>query len=457
MAGDALVRSDTGIAKFYAKNVSVMSNDPDALAPAQPIWRILRNTSWSLGGKAIGAVLSIVYLAMIARSLGPVNFGRFALIFSFAQVIYGLVAFPTWQIIIRYGTKFVLDKQRDKFAQLVWICLAMDLTGFLIGSVIAVGALYGFAGQFGIDADLRGRIIWFTLVLILSARNTVIGILRAHDRFRDAALADSLVPIIRFVGVILVVYIRPNVESFLLIWVLSEIATTAILWIITLRSVDLPLARQNVWHIPNYYRQYPDLTRFTGFTNIGASLRVLSQQFIVLIVGLYTGPAAAGFFRLGHQLGQVLARISDGLSIAFYAEHNRMSHLDADSAVASMITRTVKVMAISAAVLLTILLLLGKPMLVSIFGAPFAPAYPFVILLGGAAAVQLGSSALEPLLLAKGNAGWALLANLAGAIALLIALFALIPEYNALGASAAVLIGAIVTTVALTILYRRMR
>jgi O-antigen/teichoic acid export membrane protein len=183
----------------------------------------------------------------------------------------------------------------------------------------------------------------------------------------------------------------------------------------------------------------------------------LSQQFIVLIVGLYTGPAAAGFFRLGHQLGQVLARISDGLSIAFYAEHNRMSHLDADSAVASMIARTVKVMAISAAVLLTILLLLGKPMLVSIFGAPFAPAYPFVILLGGAAAVQLGSSALEPLLLAKGNAGWALLANLTGAIALLIALFALIPEYNALGASVAVLIGAMVTTVALTILYRRMR
>jgi O-antigen/teichoic acid export membrane protein len=426
-------------------------------AATNPIWRILRNTSWSLGGKAIGAVLSIVYLAMVARSLGPLEFGRFALIFSFAQVICGLVAFPTWQIIIRYGTKYVLDQLRDKFAQLVWLCLAMDFAGFCLGLVLTVGLLYGFGGKFGIDADLRGWIILFTLTFLLSARGTVIGILRAHDRFRDAALADSLVPIIRFVGVILVVYIRPNVESFLLIWVLSEIATTAILWIITLRSVDLPLAGQNVWHIPNYYRQYPDLTRFTGFTNIGASLRVLSQQFIVLIVGLYTGPAAAGFFRLGHQLGQVLARISDGMSVAFYAEHNRMSHLDADSAVASMIARTVKVMAISAAVLLTILLLLGKPMLVGIFGAPFAPAYPFVILLGGAAAVQLGSSALEPLLLAKGNAGWALLANLIGSIALLIALFSLIPEYDALGASAAVLIGAIVTTVGLAILYRRMR
>lgn len=434
-----------------------MSDEPDALATPQPIWRILRNTSWSLGGKAVGAVLSIVYLAMIARSLGPVDFGRFALIFSFAQAIYCLVAFPTWQIIIRYGTKYVLDQMHDKFAQLVWLCLAMDLAGFCIGLMLTVGALYGFAGQFGIDAELRDRILWFTLILILSARGTVIGILRAHDRFRDAAMADSLVPIIRFIGVILVVYVHPSVENFLLVWVLSEFATTAILWIIALRSLDLPLAAQNLRQIPSYYRQYPDLTRFTGFSNLGASLRVLSQQFIVLIVGLYAGPAAAGFFRLGHQLGQVLARISDGLSIAFYAEHSRMSHLDGENAVASMIARTVKVMAISAAVLLAILLVLGKPLLVSIFGAPFAPAYPFVLLLGGAAAVQLGSSALEPILLAKGNAGWALLANLAGSIALLIVLFALIPAYDALGASVAVLIGAIVTTIALTIFYRRLR
>jgi O-antigen/teichoic acid export membrane protein len=434
-----------------------MSDEPDALATPQPIWRILRNTSWSLGGKAFGAVLSIVYLAVIARSLGPLEFGRFALIFSFAQAIYCLVAFPTWQIIIRYGTKYVLDQMHDKFAQLVWLCLAMDLAGFCIGLILTVGALYGFAGHFGIDAELRDRILWITLILILSARGTVIGILRAHDRFRDAALADSLVPIIRFIGVFLVVYTRPNVESFLLIWVLSEFVTTAILWMIVLRSLDLHLLAQNLRQIPSYYRQYPDLTRFTGFSNLGASLRVLSQQFIVLIVGMYAGPAAAGFFRLGHQLGQVLARISDGLSIAFYAEHNRMSHLDGDSAVASMIARTVKMMAISAAVLLAILLVFGKPLLISIFGAPFAPAYPFVILLGGAAAVQLGSSALEPILLAKGNAGWALLANLIGSIALLIVLFALIPAYDAFGASVAVLIGAIVTTIALTIFYRRLR
>jgi O-antigen/teichoic acid export membrane protein len=431
--------------------------NPNPDSAENPIWRILRNTSWSLGGKAVGAVLSIVYLAMIARSLGPLEFGRFALIFSFAQVICGLVAFPTWQIIIRYGTKYVLDQLRDKFAQLVWLCLAMDLAGLCIGMILTVAALYGFGGQFGINADLRGWIILFVSVMLLSVRGTVIGILRAHDRFRDAALADSLVPLIRFIGVILVVYIRPNVESFLLIWVLSEIATTAILWIIALISLDLPLAAQKLRLIPSYYRQYPDLTRFTGFSNLGTSLRVLGQQFIVLIVGLYTGPASAGFFRLGHQLGQVLARISDGLSVAFYAEHNRMSHLDADSAVASMIARTVKVMAISAAVLLAILLAFGKLLLISIFGAPFAPAYPFVILLGGAAAVQLGSSALEPILLAKGNAGWALLANLIGSITLLIVLFALIPIYDALGASIAVLIGAIVSTIALTIFYRRLR
>ncbi len=431
-----------------------MDNKIEQLIPQKPIWRILRNSSWSISGKALGAVLSVVYLAMITRSLGPIGFGKFALIFSFAQVICGIVSFPTWQIILRYGTKYVLDKRDDEFAQMILLCLAMDIMGVCLGTVLAVVTLYGFGSYFGIDAALRFQIVGFTVILLLSLRNTVIGILRAHDRFRDASLSDSLVPVIRFLGVLLIVYTRPNTAGFLLVWAVSEISATVILWIITLRTIKLPIRIKNIRNIPEYYKKYPDLTRFAVFSNLSSTTRLLSQQFIVLIVGLHAGPAAAGFFRLGQQLGQVLARISDGLSIAIYAEFSRMTHRDGSHAAQTMIGKTIKVTVISAVVILAIVLIAGKSLIVVVFGADFAPAYPLVVLLGGAAAVQLGSTALEPVLMVRGHAGRALLGNMIGATAMLVMLLFLMQRYYAVGASVAVLMGAVTGAIALTYFYR---
>ncbi|MFC4291274.1 lipopolysaccharide biosynthesis protein [Sphingorhabdus arenilitoris] len=422
----------------------------------KPGIRILKNGGWLLGGKTVGAVLSIIYLAMITRNLGPENFGKFALIFSFAQAIAGIISFQTWQIIIRYGTKYVLEKAVDDFARLIMLCLALDVIGILLGTVLTLTAVYGFAGYFGWDAAYSLKISIFTFVILLSTRGTAIGILRVHDRFRDAALADSLVPIIRFVGVGVAVFLGGSIDRFLFVWAFSEMAATAIMWIIIARTMPLHLGQQNWRHIGRYYRKYTDLTRFAAFTNLGSSLRLMSQQLIVLIVGFYTGPAAAGFFRLGHQLGQVVARIADGISFAIYTEYSRITQSAGSGAARSMIGRTMRVTAVSAAILLAILLLAGKPLIIMIFGPDYAPAYPLVLLLGGAAAVQVAAMALEPVLMTHGRAGWVLIANAVGVGVMALLLPLLMPELEATGAAIAVLVGAALTAISLALAFRFM-
>ena len=56
-------------------------------AAADAFARILANTGWLLGGKGVGAVLSLAYLAIVTRTLGVADFGRFALVLSAANVI----------------------------------------------------------------------------------------------------------------------------------------------------------------------------------------------------------------------------------------------------------------------------------------------------------------------------------------------------------------------------------
>ena len=414
----------------------------------------MKNSSWVLGGKTAGAVLSLVYLALLARALGPENFGNFMLIFSFAQLVTGLVAFQTWQIIIRYGTAHAVESRLGELAQLVWICLSLDVLGLVIGTILALGGAFAMGYFMGWSEILRQTAMLFSLIYLLSARATPIGILRVFDRFRDAALADTLVPIIRFVGVLAAVVFMPTLNAFLFIWAVSEIGTTIILWVIVMRTIKLPMRKHSPLLVLRYARNYDDLFSFATLSNLSSSIKLAGQQGIVLVVGFFAGAASAGFFRLGHQLGQVLARVADALSYSVFTEHSLVSHQHGGSAASEMIMRLLKITAVSAVIIFTILIAVGKTLIVTIFGPGFAPAFPFVLLLGGAAAVQVASSALEPALLSQGLAGRVLRANSLGALAIGAVSIALIPQHEAIGAAIAVLVGTVITATALGLSYR---
>ncbi len=417
--------------------------------------RMVQNGGWLLGGKTVGALLSLIYLAMITRSLGPENFGLFALVFSVAQLISGLVLFQTWQIIIHYGTPDFLEKRTDRFAELVMLCLALDAASMAVGAAVSVvcalllGAFYNWSSDFSLF------VIMFCWVIILSARNTPIGILRAHDRFRDAAIGDTLVPVLRFFGVGAVIVFAPSLTHFLIVWGLSELLATVVMWIIVQRTIALPLKRPGFASLVSTYRAYPGIGRYAAFSNLSASVRLASQQFIVVIVGFFVGPTAAGFFRLGHQLGQVLARIADAIAQVLFAEFNRVAHADGEAATKALVKQSFKITALSAATLMLLLVFLGKPFLTGVFGAAFAPAYPLVVILGAAAALQVGAAALEPALLARGQAGQSLIAGTLGLGVLLISLPLLLPSYHEQGAAFAVLIAASVSAAWLVKAYRR--
>ena len=72
-----------------------MPVDTDQLDGKGPIRRILSNIGWLLGGKGFGAVSSLLYLAILSRSLGVKDFGHFALIFGISQAVCALASFQT--------------------------------------------------------------------------------------------------------------------------------------------------------------------------------------------------------------------------------------------------------------------------------------------------------------------------------------------------------------------------
>mgnify|MGYP003861595351 FL=1 len=417
--------------------------------------RILRSGAWLFLPKTLSAVLSLIYLAVSTQTLGAADFGKFMLIFSFAQLIAGFTSFQTWQILIRYGTNLVHDKAHAELAELTWFCIILDLIGAALTLVLAILGAWLLAANQGWENNETIAVIVFTTLLVLSSRSTPTGLLRISDRFGDAALPDMLVPIIRLVGTGILVLTQPTIWGFLAIWLLSEFVPTILVWINVLRQLKLPLRWRNLPRLNSLQDRFPGIGRFALWSNASSSFKLTSQQMVAVIVGVYVGAAAAGFFRLGYQLGQVFARIGDAVSMALFTEYARVAHIGGSKDAGALLNKMMKVSGVAAMLVLAIVGLAGEPIIVWLFGEEFVAAYPLVMILGAAAALQFATLGLEPALLTAGKAGRVMLCSLAGAIIVAILLIWLLPIYGEVGAAFAMLAAAAVNAGLLIISYRQ--
>lgn len=420
-----------------------------APAPSTPpragsLKAIFVNMGWLLGGRGVAAVLSLAYIAVITRTLGLVGFGQFSLVVGVAQTVVALVGFQTWQVVVRYGMGHLHEARPAALTRLVKACLALDIGAALLGSAVALGAVTLLGPRFGWNAEVQRDALLFALVSLLAVRSTSVGILRLYDRFRIAALADTAMPVSRLAGALLALAFAPDVRGFLVAWAVAEVIAATAFWAFaasTLKRLPWRSSRLS-WRAVR--RDNPGIVRLAGFTNASQSFQLAGRQVAVLLVGLFASPAAAGGFRLAHQLGQAMAKVGHLLARALFPELMRARTLSADpDHFKQLLTRTMRISALFGAGVLAILYSFGEPLLGLVAGREFVAVYPLLLLLGGAAVVDLVGVGFEPALIAADRAGLAFRIQLFVAATLVALLVALLSAYGAIGGGVALLIGAL--------------
>jgi O-antigen/teichoic acid export membrane protein len=428
--------------------VSELPEDKDAIASAPSrrsgtMARILENAGWLLAGKGVGAVLSLAYLAIATRTLGAEGFGQFALILAAAQTLGALMGFQTWQIVVRFGMEHLQAGREEKLRDLIGLSLILDFGGALIGCLVAAAAVNLLGDYFDWSGPLRTQALLFAFVMLLSIRSTAVGVLRLYDRFREGALADAAIPIVRMAGAVIVLLTGPSVRGFLIAWAAAEIAAAAASWWLAARAAGGLMTVRRLPNVRRVFRENPGLGKFAVVTNLNSTLGTVSKQFATVIVGLFAGEVAAGHYRLAYQLGQALAKVSDLLSRAVFAELTRVRFGDAKDNLAKLFRSSVRFSAVAAALIVALLFLVGRPTLLLVAGPEFADAYPLLILLGVAAALDLAGVSFEPALLATGRAGLVLKLRLLVTALLVALLFLLLPPLSTMGAAIATLAAAL--------------
>ena len=409
-----------------------------------------------LASRGLSAAFSLVYLAIITRSLGVSGFGKFALITGSAQLLSNLLAFQTWQIIVQYGVHHLENDDRPRLVRLYRAAVVLDVISAFTGMIAAAILLHFFADELGMTPTLARATLIFNVIMLMALRSTPLGIMRLRDRFSLAAAAESATPTLRLVGALMVWFIHPKLQGFLIAWAVAELLTAVAHWYAAHRTGDLKLLFERGHGMREAFRENPGILRYSLTTNFAQTLSMTAKQLPLFLVGGLTGTAAAGAFRLAAQLSRSLTILSQLIARAAFPEIVRAMRSHGVGGLAAMVMQTIRVATAVSAVVFIIVVVFGKLVLVGVGGAEFGQGYRSLLWLAGAACVELMVVAFEPSIMAAQRAHLAFYARLAATTVMVAGSFVLVPTMGAQGVAAAVFCNSLTQALLLGLILTRL-
>lgn len=400
----------------------------DTAKPIKPLARILANTGWLMSGKAFGAICSIVYLAILARTLGLKGFGHFSLIFGTAQALIALAGFQTWLVVVRYGAAHVHARNWPAFGRLGMLAGLLDAIGAACGCVFAAIVFFGFAHLLDIREEFVLPAFLFCCAQLWSLVSAPTGIVRALNQFRMAVYVEAVVPVGRLIGALIVWQTGPSVERFLFVWALVDLIEAVAYWVMARRLCPEAVRLTHMAGYRQSLRENPGLWRFFMITYAGATVDALTKNGPLLIVGAIVGTRAAGLYRLASQLSQALSKFSSMLTRAVYAEVARASVASTAGEFRRLAAQTSLIAGAGGIVVVVFALVLGRPLLGFIGGEAFEGGVAILVPLAIAASFDLASVAFEPVLHSVGRARLSLTARIVALAVLALSLTLLIHD-----------------------------
>ena len=401
--------------------------------PQSLLGRMLTNTIWLVGGKGFGAVCSLLYLAILTRSLGIKGFGHFSLIFGTSQALVAIAGFQTWRIVVRYGAEYVHTRNWAAFGRLSMLCGLLDVLGAVLGTVIAWVVFYRFSDALEINPTLIDTAFWFNVAALWALVSAPTGIVRALDRFDAATYVEAIVPIGRLLAAVAIWLTGPSLIRFLIAWAVIDLIEALLYWLLARR-----LAPEAInWRVMRGWREAlqenAGIVRFFLVTFATASVDAAIRNGPLLAVGYFAGTKAAGLFRLAQQLSQGLGKLSTLLTRSAYAEIARARFAAASGEFRKLVVHTSLLAGGASALVVVLAVLLGKQLLALLGGDDFGAAHAILVPLTIGAAFELASVAFEPVLHSTGNARQALVAKLLSLGVMIAFIMLLAQSHSAVG------------------------
>ena len=373
-------------------------------APRSPVARIFLNVGQLITGKAAAGLISLGYLVIVTRALGASGYGVLVLINAFALLIGSVVAFSGFHGVVRYGALAIERGDRARLARVIRFMAVVEL-GFGALAVAMAALLVPLVGpRLGWSARAIEIAVPYSLAVLGTVRATPQGVLQLAGRFDLIGLHQTVSPLTRMIGTLIVWGMGGGLIGYIGVWLASSLAEGAAMWLMALPSWRRLLegeALLGAWR--GAARENGGLARFILVTNVDITLRELAPQLVPLTIGWMMGPAAAGLFALAQRATNVLQQPAMLLASGSYAVLADLAARGGGRPLRRAVWRSVGLTSIGSLLILGALAVLGGRLLVWIGGGSFTGGTGLMLLVAVGRALALATTPLGAGLTALGR------------------------------------------------------
>jgi O-antigen/teichoic acid export membrane protein len=282
--------------------------------------RVLANLAHLLGGKAAAGLMSLVYLVIVARTLGVHDYGELILVNGYVVFLGSLIAFSGFHGVVRYGALAVEAGDPERLARIVRFMALIEGVLGILALVVALVAIPFVGPRLGWSTEAMRMAVPYSLAVFANVRATPQGLLQIAGRFDLVGLHQAVSPSVRLIGTLIVWACGGGLDGFLLVWLLSSIAEGGAMWafgLVAWRKLAVGQRLRGPWR--GLLRDGEGFGRFILVTNFDLTLRELAPNLAPLTIGWMLGPVAAGLFSLAQRATTLLQQPAILLSQASYA------------------------------------------------------------------------------------------------------------------------------------------
>lgn len=398
--------------------------------------RIYGNLGLLLGGKAAAGLISLIYIVIAARLLGPEDYGVLVLINYYAMLVGGLIAFPGWHAIVRYGVQALAAGDEAKLVRLLRFVGAIEVSVGIAAVLVAATLAPILGPRLGWNAEAQMLAIPYCFAVLATVRATPGGYLQILRRFDILGAHNIVTPVMRLIGTVIVVACGWGLSGFIIAWLIAALVEGLSLWLAGVyfarrHLIDQPL----MGRVTDVRHEHPGLMRFMVTANADITLGDLVTRVTPLVMGWVLGPVAAGLYSIAHRTTVVIAQPAQILGQAAYAELAKLvaggeSGLDIRHA----LMRCIGISLLAALPIVLILAFFSKQITILIAGPAYAAAAGVMIWLAVARVIGLTGPPTSAALIALGRPGLSVMANMIASIGILPLLPILAAYWGLLGA-----------------------
>lgn len=403
------------------------------------IRRIFGGLGMVLSGKAGAGLISLAYLFMATRFLGPTDYGVLVLVHGYVTTVCGIIEFPAWQAIIRYGAEANRDGAGQRLSRLLRFGAKVELAGGALAILFAMILAPVIGPHLGWTPKAMAFAQVYSFAVLGSVRSTPAGYLQLMGRFDLLGLHNLVQPLVRLIGAGVVIGFGWGVKSFLAAWLLAAIAEFLVMW-----GLGLWLAHKHLgaslWN-PSRGRasdENPGIWRFLVASNADVTLSELAGRVAPLLVGWVLGPAIAGLYAVAQRATVIIAQPAQILGNTAYAELARIVAAGQGGAVLRRTLAKVIGIALLAATPVVVIVTLFPYQIDRMLAGPnFVDAAMVMIVLVVARAIALIGPPCSSAISALGHPARSMSANLFASLAVIPVLPWLLERYGLMGAGMA--------------------